>query len=192
MTRCHPRRLAHPAQAGFDKWGDLAAPKPEKLMVHSMLPLAVRALVSSTALAIQNAANVSNAAAMAVTPQQWADCSTLVRALRLPWLVGSWSARLMPCLLVRSLARMYRATSYGTLTCMLCMPWLQGASLGVLAPAYFPHPPELCAFVTDNSMDLGIPFPVTLPMLGDLGLKLNATVAAAFLEAVGGRFAYYQ
>ncbi len=41
-------------------------------------------------------------------------------------------------------------------------------------------------------MDLGIPFPVTLPMLGDLGLKLNATVAAAFLEAVGGRFAYYQ
>lgn len=56
----------------------------------------------------------------------------------------------------------------------------------------FPHPPEFCAFVMGNSADLGIAFPVTPGMLGELGLLLDASVAAAFLEAVGGRFQYYQ
>lgn len=67
---------------------------------------------------------------------------------------------------------------------------MQGGPLTV-GPGAFPQPPEFCAFVLNNHTDLGIPFPPTAPMLGDLGLKLNATVAEAFLEAVGGRFAAY-
>lgn len=70
--------------------------------------------------------------------------------------------------------------------CVCCPSLPQSGPL----PA-FPHPPEFCAFVMGNSADLGIAFPVTPAMLGELGLLLDASVAAAFLEAVGGRFQYY-
>ncbi|PRW44956.1 croquemort-like mating [Chlorella sorokiniana] len=143
MPAAQKEAVAGMILAGMVKWSNMAAPKPEKLAVYSMLPLAVRTLVYSTASGIQAVQNVSLPAAMMSAPQQWADCSIL------------------------------------------------NAPLTAIAPGVFPHPPEFCAFVMENHQDLGIPFPVAPIMLGELGLKLNATVAAAFLEAVGGRFQYY-
>lgn len=69
-----------------------------------------------------------------------------------------------------------------------CAPTrLQGGAAVEVGPAGFPLPPEFCAFLTAHSADLGIPFPITAAMLGDLGLQLSPAVATAFLEAVGGR-----
>ena len=73
--------------------------------------------------------------------------------------------------------------------CSPCPPRAQSGPLPVgSAQGEFPHPPEFCAFVLRNGTDLGITFPATPAMLGDLGLKLAPAVAAAYLQAVGGRF----
>lgn len=63
-------------QAGVAKWGAIAAPQPEKLMVYQMLPMAVRSLLSLMA----GGSSQNKQAAV----QQWADCGIVVRRPPLP------------------------------------------------------------------------------------------------------------
>lgn len=62
------------------KWANYAAPKPEKLAIYSLLPLAVRTLMSATTGFFMSAANNDGPIAMGYAVQQWADCSPAVRA----------------------------------------------------------------------------------------------------------------
>ncbi|KAL4418953.1 hypothetical protein ABPG77_001775 [Micractinium sp. CCAP 211/92] len=163
-------------QAETTRWLAVAAPKPEKLLVYSLLPMAVRIMMDSVTGAFMGSVSAAH--------HRWAHMPLHAVAERV----------LIPAndTLPDNLAALVPATAEQ----FAYMQWADcsilntasslGSTLSTPSSPKFPYAPELCAFMLDNFASLGRSFPLHPIMFPELGLSVSAAAAKAFLKAVMG------